>query len=259
VLLEGRVCVVSGAGPGLGRQVALLAAAEGADLVLAARRRAVLEQVAAEVERLGRRAVVVPTDMTDPEQCTALAERTLEVFGRVDALVNNAYVEDVFKTFRRVELDEWRRLTEVNLFGPLQITKAFVPHMIEQGGGAIVFVNSMIVRKPLAQQGGYAVSKGGLLSAARVLAKELGRFRIRVNSVLPGWMWGPQVEMYVHAMAGQRGVTEDEVLSELTADIPLGTIPTDAEVAGAVVFLASDLAAAVTGQTLDANGGEVFA
>lgn len=259
MLLEGRVCVVSGAGPGLGRQVALLAAAEGADVVLAARRQAVLEQVAEEVEKLGRTAVVVPTDITNAEQCAALAERTLESFGHIDALVNNAYTEDVFKTFRRVDLDDWRHISEVNVFGPLQVTKAFVPHMIEQGGGSIVFVNSMIVRKPMAQQGGYAVSKGGLLAAARVLAKELGRFHIRVNSVLPGWMWGPQVELYVRATAEQRGVAEEEVLTELTADIPLGRIPTDSDVAGAVVFLASDLAAAVTGLALDANGGEVFA
>lgn len=259
MLLEGRVCVVSGAGPGLGRQVALAAAAHGADVVLAARRQSVLEEVAADIEALGRRALVVPTDITDAARCAALADATMEHFGRVDALVNNAYVEDVFRTFRRVELDEWRHLSEVNLFGPLQVTKAFVAPMIEQGRGSIVFVNSMIVRKPMALQGGYAVSKGGLLAAARVLAKELGRFGIRVNSVLPGWMWGPQVELYVKSTAQQRAITEDEVLAELTRDIPLGSVPTDAEVAGSVVFLVSDLAAAVTGQALDANGGEVFA
>jgi NAD(P)-dependent dehydrogenase (short-subunit alcohol dehydrogenase family) len=259
VLLEGRVCVVSGAGPGLGRQVALAAARHGADVVLAARRQAVLDQLAGEVKELGRRVLSVPTDMTDARQCTQLAERTMETFGRVDALVNNAYTEDVFQTFRRVDLDEWRRLTEVNLFGPLQVTKAFVAPMTEQGGGSIVFVNSMIVRKPLPQEGGYAVSKGGLLIAARVLAKELGRFGIRVNSVLPGWMWGPQVELYVRMTAERRGVPEDDVVAEITRDIPIGHVPTDAEVAGSVVFLASDLAAAVTGQALDANGGEVFA
>jgi len=125
--------------------------------------------------------------------------------------------------------------------------------------GAVVFVNSMVVRKPLPQEGGYAVSKGGLLVAARVLAKELGRFGIRVNSVLPGWMWGPQVELYVRATAERRGLAESDVVAEITQNIPLGAIPTDAEVAGAVVFLASDLAAAVTGQALDVNGGEVFA
>jgi NAD(P)-dependent dehydrogenase (short-subunit alcohol dehydrogenase family) len=259
VLLEDRVCVVSGAGPGLGRQVALLAARHGADVVLAARRPQVLEQLAAEVEALGRRALAVPTDVTDPAQCAALAETTMAHFGRVDALVNNAYVEDVFRTFRRVELDEWRRLSEVNLFGPLQVTKAFVTPMIEQGHGSIVFVNSMIVRKPVAQQGGYAVAKGGLLAAARVLAKELGRFSIRVNSVLPGWMWGPQVELYVKTAAQQRAVSEEQIIAEIAREIPLGALPTDAEVAGSVLFLVSDLAAAVTGQALDANGGEVFA
>ena len=163
------------------------------------------------------------------------------------------------RPFGSVELDEWRRLTEVNLFGPLQVTKAFVPHMTERGGGSVVFVNSMVVRKPALQQGGYAVAKGGLLVAARVLARELGRFGIRVNSVLPGWMWGPQVESYVRFSSEHRGVAEDEVVAEITKEIPLGKVPTDADVAGAVVFLASDLAAAVTGQALDANGGEVFA
>lgn len=259
MLLEGRVCVVSGAGPGLGRQVALAFARHGADVVLAARRQAVLDGLAAEIEKTGGRTLVVPTDMTDAGQCARLAERTMEAFGHVDVLVNNAYTEDVFKTFRRVDLDDWRRLTDVNLFGPLQLTKAFLPAMTEQRSGSIVFVNSMIVRKPLAQEGGYAVSKGGLLVAARVLAKELGRFGIRVNSVLPGWMWGPQVELYVRATAERRGVGEAEVIGGITEGIPLGHVPTDAEVAGSVVFLASDLAAAVTGQAIDANGGEVFA
>lgn len=259
MLLEGRVCVVCGAGPGLGRQVAVLAARHGADVVLASRREAVLKEAAGEVESLGRRALVVPTDMTDAGQCQALADKTLEAFGRVDALVNNAYVEDVFKSFRRVDLDDWRHLVEVNLFGPLQVTKAFVPAMVDQGGGSVVFVNSMIVRKHHAPEGGYAVSKGGLFTAARVLAAELGRFRIRVNSVLPGWMWGPQVEAYVRYLAEQRQVPEDDVVAEITKDIPLGTVPTDAEVAGAVVFLASDLSSAITGQAIDVNGGEVFA
>ena len=260
MLLQGQVCVVAGVGPGLGKQVALLAARHGADLVLAARREAVCKEVATEVEAFGRRALVVPTDITDMAQCRRLADATLESYGRVDALVNNAYVEDAFRSFRKVDLDDWRRTVDVNVFGPLQVTQAFTPAMIEQQRGSIVFVNSMIVRKqPSHPEGGYAVSKGALFTAARVLAKELARFRIRVNSVLPGWMWGPQVEAFVRWQSERRGISEEEVTAEITRDIPLGTIPTDAEVAGAVVFLASELAAAVTGQAVDANGGEVFA
>ncbi len=260
MLLEDRVCVVAGVGPGLGRQVALLAARHGARVVLAARRQEVLEEVAGEIEGMGRRALVVPTDMTDAAQCRRLAETTLEKFGRGDAVVNNGYVEDVFKSFRKVDLDDWRRIVDVNLFGPLQVTQAFTPALVEQQGGSIVFVNSMIVRKqPSHPEGGYAVSKGALFTAARVLAKELARYGIRVNSVLPGWMWGPQVEAYVRWQSQRRSIPEDDVVAEITRDIPLGAIPSDAEVAGAVVFLASDLAAAVTGQAIDANGGEVFA
>jgi NAD(P)-dependent dehydrogenase (short-subunit alcohol dehydrogenase family) len=258
VILEDRVCVISGVGPGLGRQVALAAARQGADVVLAARRRENLEAVAAEVEALGRRALVVPTDVTDSEQCQNLATAAVAEFGRVDALVNNVYKEDVFQSFRKVDLDEWRRLAEINLFGNLQVAKAFVTPLRDDGGGAIVFVNSMVTRKPSMLQGGYAVAKGGLLVAARVLASELGAYQIRVNSVLPGWMWGPQVEMYVKMMADQRGVAEQAVIDEITAPMALGRIPTDGDVAGAVVFLASPMASGITGQALDVNGGEVF-
>lgn len=258
MILEDRVCVISGVGPGLGRQVALAAARQGADLVLGARRRETLEAVAAEVEALGRRAVVVPTDVTDKAQCENLAGTALAEFGRIDALVNNAYASDVFQSFRKVDLDEWRRLTEVNLFGNLQVTKAVVDPMKDAGGGAVVFINSMVIRKPTMLQGGYAVSKGGLLVAARVLASELGKYKIRVNSVLPGWMWGPQVESYVKMMSDQRGISEQEVIDEITAPMAFGTIPTDEDVAGAVVFLASPLASGMTGQAVDVNGGEVF-
>jgi len=258
VILEDQVCVVSGVGPGLGRQVALAAARQGADVVLAARRREILEGVAAEIEGIGRRALVVPTDVTDRARCEALAASAVAEFGRIDALVNNVYTEDVFQSFRRVDLDEWRKLTEVNLFGNLQVTKAVVGPMKDQGGGSVVFVNSMVIRKPTMLQGGYAVAKGGLLVAARVLASELGRYGIRVNSVLPGWMWGPQVAGYVKMTAEQRGLDEQAVIDEITAPMALGSIPTDEDVAGAVVFLASSMASGITGQALDVNGGEVF-
>jgi NAD(P)-dependent dehydrogenase (short-subunit alcohol dehydrogenase family) len=129
--------------------------------------------------------------------------------------------------------------------------------MKAQGGGSIVFINSMVIRKILPNQGGYAASKGALMTAAQVLAKELGPHRIRVNSVVPGWMWGPSVEGWFE-MRAKQGPSVQEQYDAIAKDIPLGMIPPDDDVANAVVFFASDLSAVVTGQSLDVNGGEVF-
>lgn len=257
MLLEDRVCVVAGVGPGLGRTLAVALADHGADVVLAARRRAVLDEVAAEVTARGRRALVVPTDLTDAEQCRTLVARTIDDLGRLDVVVANAYKEDVFQRFEDVDLAEWRSLMDVNLWGPLQMAQAAVPAMRDRGG-SIVFIGSMIVRKPRVHQAGYAVAKGALVTAARALAQELGRYGIRVNSVLPGWIWGPGVQLYLQLASAQRSVTEDEVLQGITRHIPLGQVPAEEHVAGAVVYLASDLSGSVTGHAIDVNGGEVM-
>ncbi len=255
-LLAGKTCVVSGVGPGLGRQAALLLARHGADLVLAARRRANLEEVASEVRALGTRAVVVPTDITDPEQCSRVMHEATDALGGVDVLVNNAFRFDVFQTFEDVDLGKWRKIMDTNLFGSLQMTRAALPAMRRRGGGSVVMVASMAARKPPELQGGYAISKGALLTATRVLAQELGPSGIRVNAVVPGWMLGPSVDIYVQMTSEGRGITREEVVAELAAPMPLGRVPSDAEVAGTVVFLASDLSSALTGQAVDANGGE---
>jgi NAD(P)-dependent dehydrogenase (short-subunit alcohol dehydrogenase family) len=133
-----------------------------------------------------------------------------------------------------------------------------VPHLKGRGGGSIVFVNSMESRKIRAGSGDYASSKGALLTATRVLATELGEHRIRVNSVVPGWMWGPNVQVYVEWQSTERGVTPDEIVAEITEQIPLGTIPPSEDVAEAIVFFASDMSRSVTGQSLGVNGGEWF-
>src|SRR5580698_2513835 len=258
-LLSGKVCVVSGVGPGLGRQAARALAAHGADLVLAARRQSTLDEVAGELSELGTRCLTVPTDITDPEACAALMEAAASAFGGVDVLVNNAFRFDAFQSFEDVDLAIWRKIMDVNLFGTLQMTRAALPSMRERGGGSVVIVASMVARQPQPAQGGYAISKGALLTATRVLAYELGPSNIRVNAVVPGWMAGPSVDIYIEMTSSGRGVPAQEVIDELNARVPLGRIPSDADVAGAIVYLASDLSAAMTGQALDTNGGEIFA
>jgi NAD(P)-dependent dehydrogenase (short-subunit alcohol dehydrogenase family) len=257
-LLQGKVCIVSGVGPGLGRQAARALAAHGAHLVLAARRQASLDEVAAEVEGIGARAITVPTDITDAEQCARLVARATEEFGGVDVLVNNAFRFDAFQSFEDVDLSIWRKIMDVNLFGSLQMTRAVLPSMRERGGGSVVIVASMVARQPQPAQGGYAISKGALLTATRVLAYELGPSGVRVNAVVPGWMAGPSVDIYVQMTSQGRGVSSQEVVDELNARVPLGRIPSDEEVAGSIVYLASDLSSAMTGQAIDTNGGEIF-
>jgi NAD(P)-dependent dehydrogenase (short-subunit alcohol dehydrogenase family) len=258
-LLAGKVCVVSGVGPGLGRQAARGLARHGADLVLAARREANLDAVAAEIRDMGTRVITVPTNIVEAEACAHLMESAAEAFGGVDVLVNNAFRPDVFQGFEEVDLALWRKIMDVNVFGSLQMTRAALPFMRSRGGGSVVMVASMVARQPQPGQGGYAISKGALLTATRVLADELGPAKVRVNAVVPGWMAGPSVDIYIEMTSQGRGVEPQVVIDELNARVPLGSIPSDEDVAGAVVFLASDLSSAMTGQALDTNGGEIFA
>lgn len=255
MLLQGRVAIVSGIGPGLGRDVALALAREGADLVLAARREESLAAVAKEVSALGRRVHTVPCDVTVAADCGRLAAEARDRFGKIDVLVNNAYHPGTYERFESDDLANWRPPLEVNLFGSLQLTQAVLPEMKARRQGSIVMINSMIVRRVLPTMIGYAASKAALLTAAEGLARELGAYGIRVNSVLPGYIWGPALEGYFKFQAGQRGVDPKVVYDEVAAGIALGRIPGSDEIAGAVVFFASDLSRVVTGQTLDVNGG----
>ncbi len=258
-LLSGKVCVVSGVGPGLGRRAAVELARHGATLALGARGQANLDDVAAAVAETGAKVITLSTNINDLAQCEALIGAATEEFGGVDVLVNNAFRFDAFQTFEQVNLDQWRKIVDTNVFGSLQMAKAALPTMRARGGGSIVNVASMVARKPQPLQGGYAVSKGALMTATRVLAFELGPDQIRVNAVVPSWMVGPSVDIYVQMTADQRGVSEQVIVDELKTLFPMGRIPTDEEVAGTIVYLASDLSASVTGQAIDTNGGEVMA
>lgn len=258
MLLKDKTAIVSGVGPGLGKEIALAFAREGADVALGARTESYLEEVRGEIEALGRRAVVSRTDITDRGECDALVQAAVDAFGHLDVLVHNAFAPDAFQLFEDVDLAAWRHIMDVNLFGSLQLTQAAIPHMKSRGAGSIVFVNSMIIRKVLPLQGGYATSKGALMTAAQVLAKELGPHGIRVNSIVPGWMWGPSVEMYFQMQEAQTGRSVQEHYDEIASQIVLGEIPPDDDCANAAVFFASDLSRVITGQSLDVNGGEVF-
>lgn len=258
MLLEGKVSIISGIGPGLGQELAYVFAREGSDVVLAARTESKLKEVATEIARLWpeRRTLIVPTDISDRVQTKRLVDATVAEFGRVDVLVNSAFLPPQFTMFDEANFDDWKRSYDVTVFGTLQLTQDVIAPMKAAGKGSIVFVNSMIQLKPLPGQSGYATTKGALTVAARMLAKELGPFGIRVNSAFMGWMWGPPVQGYVEAMAAATGRSTEDVIADITKDIPLGFIPDDSDCANAAAFFASDLAKVITGGELNVNGGE---
>lgn len=254
-MLQNKVALVAGVGPGLGRAIAVGCAAAGADVVLAARSESVLAEVAAEVEKTGQRALAVPTDLADDAAVTGLAQRAVETFGRVDALVYNAFAVPAMDELVRVDLDAVRTSLETDVFGALRVTRALAPTLTENRG-AIVMINSVAIRQSKPMFGPYKMSKSSLLALARTLATELGPRGVRVNTVVPNYVWAAAVQGYFRHLADQRGVPEQQVYDEVAADLDLRRLPEPEEIANAVVFLASDLASAITGQCLDVNGGE---
>jgi len=258
MILEGKTLIVTGVGTGLGSEVVRAAHRDGANVVLAARTQATLEQLAKEVDPSGERVAIQPTDITDAAQCRALVEATLARFGRVDALAQIAAMENVFGDFDAVAAQDMRDVMETNVIGSLLMAKAAAEPMKAQGGGAIVLIGSQSSFLPLVPQLAYASSKGALMTAMYFMAKDLGPHRIRVNTVVPTWMWGPPVEGFVRWQAQESSVGEDEIVGEITARMPLGEIPADEDVAEAVAFFCSDRSRMITGQTLLVNAGELL-
>lgn len=256
MLLEDKVVLITGMGPGMGQELAYRCSAEGARLAVCCRRQSELDRVMGEVRDRGGEVIGLTTDVTDRAACKALVDATVGAYGRIDAVVNSAYNPGEFALFEHDDLDNWRPPLETNLFGALNIIQEAVPHLRNAGGGSIVNVNSMVHRKPLPYQAAYATSKAALEGATKMLARELGAYKIRVNSVFMGWMWGPPVEGYVTTTAATTGVEPDAVIADVTSDIALGIIPDDADCANAVVFLCSDYAKVITGAGLDVNGGD---
>ncbi|WP_067862603.1 SDR family oxidoreductase [Nocardia shimofusensis] len=255
MLLQHKVVVVSGVGPGLGKAIAVRSAEAGADVVLASRTRSRLEAVAEEITALGRRALVVPTDITDEAAVRALVETTRSEFGRVDTVVNNAFAIPPLADLATVDIDQVRAGFETNVLAALRLTRQFIPDLA-QSKGSVVMINSAVLRHSRRTFGPYKMAKASLLALAQSLATEIGPQGIRVNTVAPGYIWADNLKWYFNYLAEQRGITPEEVYAETASTIDLRKLPEPDEIADAVVFFASSLARAITGACLDVNAGE---
>ena len=214
-----------------------------------------LDKMAEVVRSHGRRALVVPTDINDEEACENLVKATLEEYGRVDCLLNNAFAIPPMEPLTSIKHDALRSSLETNAFAPLRLSTLFADALAESQG-SIIMVNSAVLRQSQPEFAGYKMTKGTLVHIASSLATELGPRGIRVNSVAPSWIYEDVNKAYFDWMAQERGVTHDDIYRE-TADLTdLKRLATPEEVARATLFLASDLASAISGITLDVSCGE---
>lgn len=242
--LSGKVAVVTGASKGIGRATALALAKQGADVVLAARNKIQLDEVAREIEKLGRRAETVCVDVTSKEQIDEMMENMVPAFGGVDIFVNNAGVT-VMKRFIETQPEDIDNIFDTNLKGAIYFLQGAAKLMIKQGrGGSIVIVTSINAVAPLPSQAFYSSTKAALEALMRCLAADLARYHIRVNSVAPGAI---ATDMNSHFTP--------EVVERVAAKIPLGRVGESDEIGDVVAFLASDAARYITGATIIADGG----
>lgn len=247
--LDGKVAIVTGAGKagkGIGQATAMALAKAGARIVVASRTEANAETVAEEIRAAGGEALALGVDVSDAEQVEKMVSSTLAHFGRVDILVNNAGVTRDTLMMRMSE-DAWDTVLDTNLKGAFLCTKAVARPMMKQRSGAIINMTSIMGIAGNAGQANYAASKAGLIGLTKSAAKELASRGIRVNAVAPGWI--------ETAMTAELG---EDFKEQMLPRIPLARLGQPEDVANAVLFLSSDAAAYITGQTLTVDGGLIM-
>ena len=247
-MLEGRVALITGGSRGIGKGISLAFAAAGCDVVINYSRHPLsAAQVKKAAEKLGVRAVAARADVSDRVAVRRMVAGALKTFGRIDVVVTNA---GVWK-YEPIDSRSQKRLAEavdVNVMGVFNVINAVVPHMKKRGSGAIVTISSTAGQRGEPFHSAYAASKGAVISLTKSLAVELAPHNIRVNCVAPGWVY---TEM---TRAPLRSAERRKILSQ----IPMGRVGTADEIAGPVLFLASDLATFITGEILNVNGGAVL-
>jgi 3-oxoacyl-[acyl-carrier protein] reductase len=245
--LTGKTALVTGGARGLGKAICLNLARQGADVAFVdIGRPEVAEATVAEIEALGRRALSIPADVTDPDACAAAVAKVVATFGKLDILVNNAGItrDDLIM---RMSIENWKKVMEINLYGAFYMIKAAIRPMLKAKGGRIVNMASVSGQAGQAGQANYSSSKAALIALTKVTAKEVGSRGITCNAVAPGVV--------------MTDLTKDmnpEILDFFLKNTPLKKFATPEDIAFAVTFLVSDEASSITGQVLAVDGGMVM-
>src|ERR671930_1368737 len=255
--LEDRIAIVTGAAKGMGRDICLTLARAGAHVTLAAREAGPLKELTGEIEALGRRALALPTDVTDEAAVRALVERTRDAFGgRIDILVNGAGVTGPVETpVWEIKADDWDHVLAVNVKGTFLPIKHVLPTMIGQRYGKIVNISGTSGLRGYKLRAAYSSSKWALRGLTRTVALEVGPYNINVNALHPGIVDGPRMDRLCREKARKRGWTPEQVREEYVQEMALRRVTTARNIADAVVFLASDASQNMTGQSITVDGG----
>ncbi len=257
MMLDDKVAIVTGAAKGMGRAISLILAREGANLVLTARDVGPLEEVAAELRDMGRRAEVVATDVTDEGQVKAMVERALAAFdGRIDVLVNVAGVTGPIETpVWELEQEGFDYVITSNIRGTFLPIKHVLPTMIARREGRIVNIGGSSGIRGYRYRAAYSSSKWAVRGLTRTVALDVGEYGINVNTVCPGIVETPRMEKLCREKARARGWTYEQVYDEYVEDMALKRVTTPEDVANAVLFLACDTGRNITGQDIIVDGG----
>ena len=245
--LEGKVAIVTGASRGIGRAIATGFAEAGADIAVAARNENDLETLVKEIDELGRRAIAVPTDVTDRAAIQNLVDRTIEEFGHLDVLVNNAGGSRFTAPIVALRPDGWEKVIKLNLDSVFHATQIGAQAMLASGGGSIIQMSSVAGIEGAPTLSFYSAAKGGVRLMSQAVAKELAQSGVRVNSIAPGW-----ISTDLNA-----ALRADENLQKyMESTVPMGRFGEVEEIVGAAIYLASDASSYVTGTTLVIDGGQ---
>ena len=255
--MDGRTVFVTGASGGIGREIALAFADRGANVALAARSDGRYET--AELIDDSERALPVETDVTDEASVERAIEETVERFGGLDCLVNNAGIAGPTAPIEEVEREEIERTMAVNVTGPFLTTKHAVPHLRESDRASVINVSSISGKRPLANRTPYTASKMAVIGLTRTLAFELGEDGITVNAICPGATKGPRIDRVIEAQAERMGVSYDEAKRTVfTDDTALSRLVEAEDVAAMATFLASEAGRHVTAQDINVDAGTTW-
>ena len=245
--LTGKAVLITGASRGIGRALAVGLAQAGADIALSARDTTALEEVQAEVAALGRRAFVLPADVTDADACRSLVDEAIAALGQLDVLVNNAGGSTFFGAFNDLRFSGWEKTMRLNVESIVHLSQLAGRHMVERGSGSVINVASVAGLTATPMMAAYGASKAAVISLTKTLAHEWGGSGVRVNALCPGWtMTDLNRDLWASEDRGAEWVQGQALKRWATAS----------EMVGPAVFLASDASSYVTGQALAVDGGQ---